>query len=1108
MKTRKNPNVWLATAMFLLLTAYATAAGGTIYVDVDASGANDGSNWADAYNFLQDALAEAEVSPKPVDICVAQGLYKPDQGSGITPGDQMATFRLINAVAVRGGYAGFGETDPNDRDVKLYETILSGDLLGDDGPNYINRNDNSNHVVTAGGYGEPVIDETAVLEGFIIRAGKGSYGAGMLNISASPTIINCIFNENTATDDDYGGGGMYNCNNSSPTLIHCTFSENTTDGQSTSVGGGIFNKESNPTLIYCTFVGNSAGEGGAMANGWWGDTSATLLNCIFIGNTAYYGGAIYGGNMTLINSVFVANSAPTLNGHTLEITNCILWNGGNEIDDGGEVLVTYSNVEGGWPGQGNINVDPMFVDLNGADNVLGTADDNLRLLPGSPCLDAGDNSAVPPSLLSDFDGNPRIINDIVDMGAFEGPAQSFLLSTETITVPEGDTAVFTVALAKPPVGTVQVTVASHSGDPDITVASGNLLIFDPVNYAHPQPVSLAAAEDGDYINGETRILLSAAGIETAGISASEMDNDYSIPAILYVDDDAHGSGDGTSWKDAFTDLQEALINTAAFPGVVKEIRVAQGTYKPAGPFGDRRATFHLINGLTIKGGYAGFGERRPDARDVDKYQTILSGDLNSNDVQIDNPEDLQFEPTRLDNSYTIVTGSGTNSSAVIDGFSIKAGNAERGEYQSRSAGMNNNSGSPTVRNCTFSGNSAPQGGGMLNYNNSNPTLLNCTFIGNTANKDFGGGMSNQYYSNPTLIGCTFIDNVADCDGGGMYNGASSPTLTNCLFINNKASVEYSDERLFEFRGGGAIYNYTRSNPTHINCIFRGNIAYRGGAIYNCGYNSKPVFYNCLFADNSSGGEGAAIYNRNVNYGECTRLTLLNCTFAYNSAPIGSALAFGPLRSGDPARFRLTNCICRDGGSEITNIDQSLISITYSNIQEGWPGEGNIDFDPLFVDPNGDYHLLPNSPSVNAGDPDFVAEPDKTDLDGRPRVFGGRIDMGAYEYNPSIPAEVRIVPRSINLANKGKWITCYIRLGENYNVADIDPNSVFLEDEIEAESFRVDEQEQVGTAKFSRLKVQEMLELGEADVAVSGELSGGTRFEGTDTIRVTDKGKTK
>ncbi|MHC4285115.1 MAG: choice-of-anchor Q domain-containing protein, partial [Planctomycetota bacterium] len=143
-----------------------------------------------------------------------------------------------------------------------------------------------------------------------------------------------------------------------------------------------------------------------------------------------------------------------------------------------------------------------------------------------------------------------------------------------------------------------------------------------------------------------------------------------------------------------------------------------------------------------------------------------------------------------------------------------------------------------------------------------------------------------------------------------------------------------------------------------------------------------------------------------------------------------------------------------------NRDDSTIDITYSNVQGGWPGEGNIDADPRFVEPgywdangvwiDGDYHLLPDSPCIDTGDPNFMAEPNETDLDGKPRVLDGDndsvlvVDMGAYEYRFAILAQVRIVPKTINLASKGKSITCYIWLPDEYDVADIEPNSVFFE----------------------------------------------------------------
>ena len=176
----------------LLVITWNAALAKIIYVDDDAVGANDGSSWVDAYTYLQDALADANSADKPAEIRVAQGVYKPDQGNGITPGDWYATFTLINGVAIRGGYAGSGEPDPNARDVEAFATILSGDLAGDDvdvnDPADLldepTRRENSSTVVMGSG-----TDDTAVLDGLTITAGQyygvdiaGPVGgAGMFN---------------------------------------------------------------------------------------------------------------------------------------------------------------------------------------------------------------------------------------------------------------------------------------------------------------------------------------------------------------------------------------------------------------------------------------------------------------------------------------------------------------------------------------------------------------------------------------------------------------------------------------------------------------------------------------------------------------------------------------------------------------------------------------------------------------------------------------------------------------------------------------------------------------------------------------------------------------
>ncbi len=221
-----------------------------------------------------------------------------------------------------------------------------------------------------------------VLDGFTITGGNANgkgddrRGGGMSNLfNSNPTVTNCTFSGNNAFG---GGGGMQNTNNSSPTVTNCTFSGNTTLGG----GGGMGNlNNSNPTVTNCTFSGNMvqlAVGGGGMGN--FNDSNPTVTNCILWGNSP---------------DEFGGSSTPT---------------------------VTFSDVQGGWPGTGNIDADPSFIDPDNGD---------FRLSPGSPCIDAGNNIAVPAGMTTDLDGNPRFVDDpdtidtgngdppIVDMGAYE-----------------------------------------------------------------------------------------------------------------------------------------------------------------------------------------------------------------------------------------------------------------------------------------------------------------------------------------------------------------------------------------------------------------------------------------------------------------------------------------------------------------------------------------------------------------------------------------------------------------------------------------------------------------------------------------------------------------
>ncbi len=487
---------------------------------------------------------------------------------------------------------------------------------------------------------------------------------------------------------------------------------------------------------------------------------------------------------------------------------------------------------------------------------------------------------------------------------------------------------------------------------------------------------------------------------------------------VYVKAGAQGANNGTSWQDAYPDLQTALKSGAC----VTEIWVAAGTYKPT-PYSDRNATFALNKRLRLLGGFNGT-ETSPNQRDWKKNTTTLTGLLGS------------------ERSYHVVTTTGLDTAAVIDGFTITGGNADYySQYLSNNSfggGIYVLSGGVTVRNCLFTANHATCGGG-ISTNLGVSRISNCTFTGNSA-YSLGAGYYAYIAGGGWITDCLFENNVSQ-HMAGAASVSGRTVLSNCVFRNNRST---------HHAGAVLIENSSSESPTITHCQFVGNrteteggallvqqnvapvIAYStfqnnatnsfyayGGGI--CTYG-KPLITGCSFYGNrTGGGSGSGIANQGGN------ARVVNCLFSlndtqelYNSAGVlqlTNSTVYGPpavnwyeaFQNDGTGTSIITNCILWRTSQYKTTITREggSVSVRNSIVYGGYPGTGNLDADPLFVKMagpdnvagNGDdvLELQPTSPALNAGIADTTGlNLPPTDFTGKPRLIGVRLDMGAVE----------------------------------------------------------------------------------------------------------------
>lgn len=485
-------------------------------------------------------------------------------------------------------------------------------------------------------------------------------------------------------------------------------------------------------------------------------------------------------------------------------------------------------------------------------------------------------------------------------------------------------------------------------------------------------------------------------------------------SIIFVDDDAALGGDGTSWNTAYRFLQDALATASG--GSIAEIHIAQGTYKPdrneANPHntGNRAATFRLLNGVALMGGYAGLGAKNPDARDIDLYTTILKGDLMENDG-------LDYAHAN-ENALHVVTALDVDATAQLDGFTVQGGNANGDDPHDRGGGIYSSSASPQITDCLITENQAVNGGGMYDGVGA-VQLTGCTFTANFA--EFRGGGVYSLESSSTFHGCQFSSNLADHVGGAVRVYDSNLEFFACLFEENIGtaggaihsyesdtvivnSVFRSNEASDPLGGGGAVVNTQYSDAVFVNCLFQENSGRAGGAVYTC-CNSDSGLFNCTIVANTASDFGGGIACC------CFADTVVNNTILWgNQAPFGMQIAVFTRALPGFAHVFVSYCDV-DGGLQGVYAEEQSFLI--------W-NDGNIDVYPSFVDH--DYNIQPGSPCIDAGNnwgvPIDELDYDKDgvlcelfpfDLDGNPRFNADEsdldpgcgipvvVDMGAYEY---------------------------------------------------------------------------------------------------------------
>jgi hypothetical protein len=758
-----------------------------------------------------------------------------------------------------------------------------------------------------------------VLGGFAGNEATG-YDLSLRNFTTNETILSGDVGTSGNADD--------NCNVVVAFNVGCTVSSvingftvsgahsiNLYDGAGIAVLGGA-----SPTITNCILRNNVSpnqrGGGIFISSG-----SSTVSNCSFYNNTAYVagGGLSNLGTAVVSNCVFDGNTVTLYNGGgiynagTISIDRCSFTNnvgsgGGGIAVLGGTATITNCTLANNTSNAIAINPSATITVANCTfyNTISGFHIASQNTMPISNCIFWGTGAV--------YNGGGSIGNCIVQ-GGF----------TPCTNCPGGDGNVNPQFVSSTNLRLSTCSPAINAGND-----AANTTITD--------------------LDGNLR--------KFATIDLGAYESTYGYP-IAYVNGAVASSGNGGSWATAFKTLQEALTAANACSNIT-QVWVAKGTYYPdeGGSFAnsDRNASFSMKNNLAIYGGFAGY--EAPNyilaSRNFLTNETILSGDIDQNDG-------ANFANNN-NNAYHVINNNGIalNATAILNGFSLAAGNADGGGISGQGGGIFlSGSGAANILQCKFYNNSAVQGGAIY-CTASSPAISLCTFENNrhtgSSGSEGGGGIMVANNSSPDITRSTFTGNSSGYTGGAISVFASPAHISDCVFSHNSSVI-----------AGGAVH------------------------FQDCA--GANIVTNSTFYQNTT-QYGAGVSNTNSN------VSISNSIFWNNTATSSPNIS---VHSYSGVATNLQYCLIQ----EVTCPAESNFTC----------GAGMIyGVDPLFVNAAiGDFRLTSCSPAVDKGND--AANASITDLDGNNRKFGV-IDLGAYELqqpqtSPALPTAGLQVDRTIS-----------------------------------------------------------------------------------------------